>query len=85
MKLIDIIRLLIENKDLIFQIIEIIRQLKGQGDGTITIQSVEGEVAIASEQVAALGLGDNAIELVKLLLENWEAVLELINLFRGNK
>lgn len=93
MKLIDIIRLIIENKDLIFQIIEFLKEigLIKAGDGVITLQATadgvagEAEVPFATVQQLAVeqGFGENAIELIKLLLDNWQSIMELIKLIRG--
>lgn len=82
MKLVDIIKLLIENKDTIIAIIEFLKQigLLNKSDGTFTISSVV-EVESAAAQAEQQGLGDNAVEIIKLLLENWQTIYDIIKLF----
>ena len=83
MKLIDIIRLIIENKDLIVQIIEFLKEIGIiKSDGVVTLQG-EVDVASVESQAVAAGVGDNAIELIKLIMANWDSIMELIKLIRG--
>ncbi len=91
MKLIEIIRLIIENKDMIVEIIELIRELfpsgefadpANPGDG-IVLRPMDAEVLEAK----LAGRSETVVEIIRYLMAHQEEAIELyfllVKLFKG--
>lgn len=86
MKLIDLVKLIIENKDTIIAIIEFLKQIgiiKTAGnDGVVTISTADVDMESLDTAMALAGRGESFIELIRFLIENKEALYDLYLLFR---